>query len=97
MVFVYIIIGSLILLAAACAFCPLITKWNPKFYTEEEIEAKKRLSFASPCIKRACKYKCLHCGNELLPDNNGRDVRCYECGHLWHPDYILTVYEDENL
>ena len=94
---VYLIIIFVFILMFLCALAPFFSKWNKSIPTKEEEEAQERLKTAPIRVKRACKYQCLHCGNKILPDKDGIDVRCYKCGHLWHPDYILTVYEDEYL
>lgn len=93
----YLIIILVFILMFFCALAPFFCKWNKSIPTKEEEEAQERLKTASLHVKRACKYQCLHCGNRILPDKDGMDVKCYKCGHLWHPDYILTVYEDEDL
>ena len=93
----YLIIILVFILMSFCALAPFFYKWNKSIPTKEEEEAQERLKVAPTRVKQACKYPCPHCGNMVLPDKDGMDVRCYKCGHLWHPDYILTVYEDEYL
>jgi NADH pyrophosphatase NudC (nudix superfamily) len=96
MMVVYVLI-TVFILAGLCALTPFFAEWNKKIPTKEEEEAQKLLSSAPSRVKRACKYRCLQCGNKLLPDQDGMNVRCYKCDNLWHPDYILTVYENEDL
>ena len=97
MFIVYLILIIVAVLMLLCALGPFFIKWNSNIPVKEEREAQEMLTSASFRIKRACKYQCLQCGNKLLPDKNGVDIKCYKCGNLWHPDYILTVYEDDKL
>ena len=96
MIIVYIIVGFVVILMAACSFTPFFSYLNNSILIDDEKKAANSLESAPVHIKNACKYSCPQCGNKLLPDENGMDIRCYKCGHLWHPDYILTVYEDND-
>ena len=97
MLFVYLHLGFTFLFLLVASLAPFLIKYNAKIPTEEEEKAEALLEKSSPKIKKACKYECPHCGNRLLPDMDELDVRCYKCGHLWHPDYILTIHEDKDL
>jgi len=97
MIIVFIFFGITCLLLIACSIAPFLIKYNNSIPTEEEEQAIKLLPSCSLSVKNACKHQCPHCGNKLLPSEDGKAVRCYKCNHLWHPDYILTVYEDRDV
>ena len=92
----YIIIIVIFLFLSLFALGVFCAETNKSIPSEEEEQAQDLLQISPLRIQKACKYQCPQCGNSLLPDLDGLDVRCYKCNNLWHPDYILTVYEDKS-
>ena len=97
MFFIYLCIFIIIAFLALCSFVPFFLHWDVVYTLQEEADAKKLFEESPPHIKKACSYQCPQCGcNELLPDKltKDSDIKCYCCGHLWHSDYILDIYND---
>jgi DNA-directed RNA polymerase subunit RPC12/RpoP len=60
----------------------------------EEYDKQIDLLPNSSRIKRATKYPCPHCGGKFKLSDTCGDVQCRDCWHIYHSDYILTMYED---